>query len=1063
MSITELSIKRPSFIIVIFMALTVVGLFCYKQMQYELLPKFSPPVLTVTTIYPGASPLEVETNVTKPIEDALATLEGISTIRSTSQENTSFVVIELKQSIKPDIALQDAQRRIGQITGTLPVGTKTPNISKIALDEFPILRMSVEGKMEPKKFTQFLKDNIVQRLSNITGVGQIILLGGEEREIKINMDMEKVRGYNLSIAAIANVIKGSNVEFPTGNIKDSDAQFTIRLAGKVATVEELKDIIVGISRTGGDVKLKDVAEIQDGIKELKQVNRLNGVQAIGMQVLKQSDANAVDMSKLVRKELEKIEKDYASINLKFVVAQDSSVYTMEAADAVTHDLMIAVFLVGAVMLIFLHSFRNALIVMIAIPCSLVGTFIAMYLFGFSLNLMTLLGLSLVIGILVDDSIVVLENIYRHLEMGKKPRIAALEGRDEIGFTALAITLVDVVVFFPLSLLQGIVGNIMKQFSIVVLVATLMSLFVSFTVTPMLASRFSKFEPLTKDTLMGAFGYYFEKFFDWLVRQYAAALSWCLRYAWITAFVAISMLVGSFQLLKYGFIGGEFISKADKGEFSVVIELPSGTSIEQTNLMTKQVENIISEFPEVSRVYANVGVSAEGFVAQSSNNIAEIVVTLVPPTERTKATAQMIKDVKDRLTDIPNVKPRVSPIGIFGGADQTPIQMSVSGTNIDSVRKAARIVEGIARKVPGTTDIRLSAEDGKPETRIEIDREKLARFGLSIAEVGQTLQVALRGDDNSKFRDIDNTEYEIRIQLDEIDRNKTDDLLKIPFVNRLGQQVELQQFASIKQSLGATKLQRENRNASITVFTQVQGRPAGDVAADIDKKLDSITKLNQMPIGTKMVHGADIKNQREADGSMGIAMLAALIFIYMIMVALYDSFIYPFVVLFSIPLALIGAFLALALTMKTLNIFSGLGLIMMMGLVAKNAILIVDFANGEKEKGHDTFHALIEAGKERLRPILMTTIAMVFGMFPIALATSAGAEWKTGLAWTLIGGLTSSMFLTLVFVPVVYQATDKLIAFFRKLFRMNKPKNDEHDESTEDSEVQHSHQVSLEKV
>lgn len=1058
MSITELSIKRPSFIIVIFMALTVVGVFCYKQMQYELLPKFSPPVITVTTIYPGASPLEVETNVTKPIEDALATLEGITTIRSTSQENSSFVVVELKQNIKTDLALQDAQRRVGQITGSLPVGTKSPNIGKIALDEFPILRMSVSGKMEPKKFTQFLKDNIVQRLSNITGVGQIVLVGAEEREIKINLDMEKVRGYSLSIANIANIIKASNVEFPTGNVKDTDSQFTVRLAGKVTSVEELKDVIVGISRTGGDIKLRDIAEINDGIKELKQVNRLNGIQAIGMQVLKQSDANAVDMSKLVRKELEKLEKDYAGIELKFTVAQDSSLYTIEAADAVNHDLLLAVFLVGIVMLVFLHSFRNALIVMVAIPCSLVGTFIAMYLFGFSLNLMTLLGLSLVIGILVDDSIVVLENIYRHLEMGKKPRIAALEGRSEIGFTALAITLVDVVVFFPLSLLQGIVGNIMRQFSIVVLVATLMSLFVSFTVTPMLASRFSKFEPLTKDTLMGAFGYYFEKFFNWLINEYAAILRWCLRHPWITSAIAIGLFMASMQLVTRGFIGGEFISKADKGEFSVTIELPSGASIEQTNKMAKQVENVISDFPEVASVYANVGVSAEGFVAQSSNNIAEIVVTLVPPTQRVKPTAQMITDVKDRLAQIPNIKPRVSPVGIFGGADQTPIQMVVSGTNEDSVRKAARIVEGISRSIAGTTDIRLSAEDGKPETRVEIDREKLAAFGLNIAEVGQTLQIALRGNDDSKFRDVDNTEYDIRIQLDQIDRSRTEDLKKIPFVNRMGQQIELQQFATIRQSLGATKLQRENRNSAITVFTQVQGRPAGDVAIEIDTKLAATT----LPIGTKMTHGGDIKNQREADGSMGIAMLAALIFIYMIMVALYDSFVYPFVVLFSIPLALIGAFLALALTMKTLNIFSGLGLIMMMGLVAKNAILIVDFANGEKEKGHNTFEALIEAGKERLRPILMTTIAMVIGMLPIALAKSAGAEWKTGLAWCLIGGLTSSMFLTLVFVPVVYQAMDIMIAFFRKLFGMKKSQNQ--DEEGEDAELAHgeSH-ISLEKA
>ncbi len=1035
MSITELSIKRPSFIIVIFMALTVIGLFCYSQMQYELLPKFSPPVLTISTVYPGASPLEVETNVTKPIEDVLSTLEGISTIRSNSQENVSFVVIELLQSANLDVALQDAQRRLAQLNSVLPSGAKSPTLSKIALDEFPVLRMSVSSNMKPKDFYQFIKDNVLQRISNVQGVGQIVLNGGEVREIQINLDAEKVRGSGLSIAGIANAVRASNVEFPTGNVKDIDAQFTVRLAGKVQTVNELREIIVGVSRLGGDIKLKDVAEVNDGIREMVQVNRLNGVPAVGMQVLKQTDANAVEMSKLVRKELIKLEKDYANIALKFDVAQDSSIFTMEAAEAVNHDLLLAVFLVGIVMLLFLHSIRNALIVMVAIPCSLVGTYIAMYLFGFSLNLMTLLGISLVIGILVDDSIVVLENIYRHLEMGKSPRIAALEGRNEIGFTALSITLVDVVVFLPLSLLQGLVGNIMRQFSVVVLVATLMSLFVSFTVTPMLASRFSKFEPLTKDTFMGHVGIIFEYFFSGLVHAYEEILRWCLRHPWITTVIALGMLFGAFALPANGLIGGEFISKTDKGEFSVTIELPSGSSIENTNRIAKQVENMIADLPEVDKIYSNVGVSAEGFVSQSSSNIAEIVVSLKPQELRTKTTNDMVKEVKDKISAIPNIKPRVGLIGIFGGADQTPIQMVVSGTNIDSVRKAAKLIEKITRSIAGTTDVRLSAEDGKPETLIDIDREKLSAFGLNIAEVGQTLQIALRGDDNSKFRDTDNTEYEIRIRLDEFDRNRTADLGKIAFVNRKGEQIELQSFATIRQSLGATKLQRENRNAAITVFSQVMGRPANDVAVEID---NGIAK-SQLPIGTKMTHGGDIKNGRESGGSMGIAMLAAVLFVYMIMVALYDNFIYPFVVLFSIPLALIGAFLALALAMKTFNIFTGLGLIMMIGLVAKNAILLVDFANGEKEKGLDTFHALVEAGKERLRPILMTTIAMVFGMLPIAIGSGAGSEWKTGLAWSLVGGLTSSMFLTLVFVPVVYQATDTMLAFFRRLFRLNKVK------------------------
>lgn len=1028
MSITEISIKRPSLIIIIFAALTVIGLFTYSQLKYDLLPKISPPVVVITTVYPGASPEEVETSITKLVEDAVASIDKIEALNATSSEGVSFVTIELAQDADPEVALQDAQRKVSGIVGQLPTGAKQPQLSRISLDETPVLRMAVTSTMPTKQFNQFLKDEVQPRLTNVSGVGQLFMFGGDEREIKINLDIEKIRSNGMAIAQVSQSIKLANMDFPTGKIEQGDNQYTVRLAGKFTDIEQLKNIVVGTSRAGGEIRLRDIAEVQDGQKEYTRLNRLNGKQAVGLFVVKQADANAVEVSKNARALLLKIEQEYAHLNLKFDIAQDSSEFTIQAAESVIHDLELAVVLVALVMLVFLHSIRNSLIVMVAIPASLVATFIAMYLFGFTLNLMTLLALSLVVGILVDDSIVVLENIYRHLEMGKNPREAALDGRNEIGFTAMSITLVDVVVFVPLSLLSGVIGGIMREFSIVVLVSTLMSLFVSFTITPMLASRFSKLQHLNNSTIGGRLSLWFESLFESLKNGYESLLRASLRQKIVTSVLAIAMFMGSVQLAKRGFIGSEFIAVSDKGEFSVLLELPSGSSFENTNAVSRQVEELLRKIPEVSRVYANVGSSTEGFLSSSSNNISEVIVTLVPRDKRKRSTDEMINFVKDQVSAaVPSVRPRVNPIGIFGSANLTPFQLIVSGSNSDSVSKAANMVQNIIRGIGGTTDLRLSIEDGKPETRIKIDREKLGAFGLSVAEVGQTLQIALRGDDDSKFRD-GNTEYDIRIFLDEFDRSKIDNLKHITFVNRVGQQIELQQFADVTQSIGPSKLQRQNRNAAITIFTQVKGRGVGDVANEVDAAIAA----KKLPVGIKTLYTGDVKNQREGGKSMGLAMLAAIIFVYMIMVALYDSFIYPFVVLFSIPLAVIGAFLALALTMNTFNTFTQLGLIMLVGLVAKNAILLVDFANEQKKLGHSSFDALIEAGKERLRPILMTTIAMVIGMLPIAMGKGAGGEWKNGLGWVLIGGLTSSMFLTLVFVPVVYLATDNMIAFFRRI-------------------------------
>jgi HAE1 family hydrophobic/amphiphilic exporter-1 len=1025
MTITELAVKRPSFIVVIFLALGTLGVFGYFQLRYELLPKISIPVLTIQTVYPGASPSEVENSVSKPIEDAVSSLEKISGLYSNSYEGLSVIVIEFKRSADIDLEVQDAQRKVNSVLLSLPKDSRTPIIQKFSLDEAPVVRMGVTSTMQSREFYQFLKDQIQPAFSRIDGVGQVKLIGGDIREIKINLDAGKIKSYGLSIARVAQAVVASNLDFPTGAIKGEQTQTILRVAGKFASIDDLRNLVIARSRQGGDVRLRDVGEVVDGQQDMVTTSRIDGKTSVGIFVLKQSDANTVDVSKRVKEETGRLEARFASRGLKFDIAQDQSLFTLEAANAVKSDLMLAVLLVAIVMFFFLHSFRNSLIVMLAIPSSLVASVLAMWIFDFSLNLMTLLALSLVIGILVDDSIVVLENIHHFLERGENPRTAAVRGRNEIGFAALSITLVDVVVFVPLSVVAGLIGDIMREFAIVIVCSTLMSLFVSFTLTPMLASRFSRLEHSSKDTPLGRFALWFERTFKSLTEYYLSLLRYCLSKPVRILLAATLAFFGSLALPALGLIGNEFMKDSDRGEFAVALELPPGSTIENTNRVTQQVEGIISGIPEVAKMMSNVGTGAQGTTA---NNISEILVRLVPRDQRTRSTDDVAREIKEQTRQIPGSRVFVNRIAIWGETGQAQIQIRVTGNELDSINTTASRIAAALRQTPGVLDVKFSSEQGKPETRVEIDRQKMAAFGLTVYDVGTTLKVALTGDDDSKYRE-GSDEYTIRVALDRFDRSSPEAVGRLSFVNPLGQEVELKQFAEIYQATGPTRLERADRMSALMVSAHTDGRPTGTVVQDFQKLFG-----DRLAAGTSISFEGDEKNRSEGFESLMLAFIAGILFVYLIMVALYNSYIYPFVVLFSIPLAIVGALVALAASGNALSIFSLLGIIMLVGLVAKNAILLVDRTNENKAKGMKVVAALVEAGHSRLRPIMMTTLTMVFGMLPIALATGAGSEWKNGLAWALVGGLTSSMFLTLIVVPIVYAKLDRLRTTLPVLFR-----------------------------
>jgi len=1035
MSITELSIKRPLLIIVIFFTLILFGFISYHNLNYNLLPKFEANILSVSTVYRGASADEVQSSITKPIEESISAIEGVDHLNSSSMEGVSVIIIQLKPGVSTTIAQRDAERKINQIKSKLPDDADDPVVNRFNSEELPVLRVSASANINPTKLYDLIRLQIKPLLSNIDGVGNVTLIGGNPREIQIAFDKDKLATYKLTAAQINQIIATSNVSYPAGSVESETGRYSLRLDEKFSNLNDLRNLIISQTKNGGRVLLKDIATITDTQAEEKMVNRINGKPGIGIEIIKQADANSVKVSNLIKKKLIELKQTYAKENLDFEIAVDQSVYTLDSANAVMEDLALAVIIVSLVMLLFLHSIKNAMFVLITLPSAMIPTFIMMYALGFSLNLMTLMALSLVVGILVDDSIVILENIFRHIEMGKDRYRAAIEGRAEIGFTAVAITLVDVVVFVPMALSGGMIGNILREFSLVVVVSTLMSLFVSFTLTPLLASRFASLTHLTKKTLYGKFFLGFEAIIDSLKNMYGNALNKILNHKrWVLIGVLI-LFVASFALVPAGFIGTAFITETDRGEMNISLEMAQGTPLRKTNEMVLDAEKIVMSHPEVTKVFSNVGTQSGNALvgATSTSNIAEIAIQLVDKSKRKISSNQFGEMMRNEISKIPGVKVTIKPISITGGSE-APVQIAIKGNDMNSIWSAAKTVKKIVDQTPGTDYVEYSTKNPQTEIDIKLNQDKMNLLGLSVAEVGTALQLAFRGNDQLKYTD-KGEEYAINLISDKTDRKDIESVKNITIKNNKGAIIQLKDIAAVKEKTGQAVLQRLDRLNSIKVTAFTAGRPTGTIISDIQK---SVAK-EKLPEGIILDYQGAAQQQKDAFGSLGIAMMIGFLLVYLIMVALYESAVYPFVVMFSIPVALIGALLALALSLESLTMFAIVGLIMLMGLVAKNGILLVDFTNHLKAEGYTLKDALIESGKERLRPILMTTVAMIFGMLPIALAKGSGAEVKSGMAWVIIGGLTSSLILTLIVVPTIYYIVDKIKERLNHFFTKKKSK------------------------
>ncbi|TAK33862.1 MAG: efflux RND transporter permease subunit [Chloroflexota bacterium] len=1021
MELTRISILRPLFITMAVLALVIFGLVSYTRLGVDLWPNVSFPAVTVVTVYPGAGPESVEELVTKPIEDALAGVTDLDYLQSSSTEGVSYVAAIFTERANADTAALDVERRVSSIRSTLPQDVRPPSLVKADLQSLPIMNISLSGPLPLEDLFRLADDKIANQLATVRGVASAKVVGGFNDEVVVKIDQSQLRARGLSILQISAALAQENVNLPSGSVEQGGLDYDVRLNAYVQKPEELQNLIVSMSPTGVPIYLRDVASVEVAHKKQTQINRTDGRDSVGLVITKQSGANTIQVADAVKKALKSLEPSFpAGVEAK--VATDESIFTRQSLNDLQRNLIEAVVLTALVLLLFLHTWRSTIIVLLSIPTSLISTFAVMNLLGFSLNMMSMMALALTVGILVDDSIVVLENIFRHLHLGETPWTAALNGRNEIGLAAIAITLVDVVVYTPVALMSGVVGQYFRQFGLSVTAATLFSLLISFTLVPMLSSRWLRVT--AGNSLLDRFGRVWEAGYDRLIATYRGVLAWALRWRWLVIGAGVAAFVLGLAPIFLQILPTEFMPEADAGEVVVYLEMPPGTTLDGTNQVMRTMEDRVSQWSEVKTVFASVGVS-DGMTPDQSR-FGRLYLRLVPKNERGVTAQQLAARGRTLGEGIAGAHVRAQVPSFLGMGGQA-IMLQIQGPDSDTLTAVSKRVADIMRNTPGTVDVTDSGATGQPELVASVDRQKAADLGLSATQIAATMRASIDGVVATQLRPTGQKSMDIRVISAETDRATVDKVLSIPLVTPRGTLVSLGQVATVKESSGPPEIDRRNRQRLVTVGADVVGRASGDVSRDIETALKQL----ELPAGYSISYGGMTEAQTESFTQLGQALALSIVLMYMLMVALYESLLYPFVIMLSLPLAIAGAIGGLLVTGNTLNMTSMIGMIMLTGLVGKNAILLIDYTNTLRKGGLGRNEALIEAGSTRLRPILMTTAALVVAMFPLALKLGEGAEMRAGMSVVVIGGLLTSTLLTLLVIPSVYTVVDDAQA---RLFR-----------------------------
>lgn len=1034
MWLTSISIKRPFFILMVICALMILGYQSLRRMPVDLFPKFDIPYITIVTVYPGAGPEEIETKVSKIIEDVVSSVSNVKSVESMSYENFSVVLMEFEVGTGLDVAASDVREKVETIKIKLPKDAYSPTVSKVDIGAMPVIYLGMSGKRTAQEIRKIADDIIKDRLSKVPGAASVTITGGEIREIQVLIDKERLKAYNITILQVLQFLQAGNISLPAGTVKEEKKEYSVRLVGEYENMKDIEDQKIFVQNPNpreqgvAFVKLKDIAEIKDTTKERDTFSRLNRKESVAILVVKQSDANTVSVADGVKKELQKLKNDLPS-DIEVGIFLDQSDFIKDALHEGQNHLLLGSLFAILIVFLFLHNLRATFIIALAIPTSIIATFLPIYFFGFTINMIVILAFTLAVGILVDDSIVVLENIHRHLKNGETPEDAAFNGRTEIGLAAISITLVDVVVFVPIAFMSGLIGPIFKQFGLAVATATLFSLFVSFTLTPMLASRWFKRE-IGKDEekkgLLAPIFKKFDNFYDALDNGYRKLLQWALNHKIIVIIIGILSLAIVLPLA--GKLGFQFAPSMDQGQFSITLEMPSGTSLKETNKITAKIENFLSnrkKYSEIENLFTTIGGSSTGGIGGlisgggSGSEIASISIKLVDYRKRKRTTQQIVDELHNKLNFIPDAKISITASEGFGGVE-SPIEIELTGEDMNELNEVAEKVKNVLLKTLGCIDVDTSWKIGKPEIQAKIDREKTIDLGLTTAQIAMALRYSIEGNTDTKFRE-GGDEYEIKVRLRDVDQDNIQDVEDIVVGNKLGVSILLKDVANISLTSGPTKIDRKNRQRMVLVSSNLkEGYPVGNVQREINKKLKNIDLKN-----VALNYGGQIEHMQESFTELFSAISVSILLVYMVMVALYNSLLYPLVVMFSLPLAIVGAILALIITGNTLSIVTMIGMIMLVGLVSKNAILLVDYTNTLRGRGYKKEDAIKEAGPIRLRPILMTTLTLIFAMLPTALSTGGGGGFRAPMAIAVIGGLIWSTLLTLLVIPVVYSLLDSL--------------------------------------
>lgn len=1036
MNLSSLAVRRPVTILMITFIIILLGAVSLTRLPIDLLPKIEVPIAVVSTSYEGVGPQEIEKLITKPIEEAIATVENIKNISSTSSEGTSMVIAEFNYGTDMDFAALEMREKIDLVKGYLPDDASDPMVLKIDPNSMPIIQVSLSNGEDLAKLQAIAEDVIKPRLERLEGVASVDISGGYEKQVEVNLNQEKLKGYGLSIDYIAQIIGAENLNLPGGEVRKGKQELIIRTMGEFESIQEIRELPIQL-QTGGIVYLKDIADVNLKYKDLDTISKTNGQNSINISVRKQSGTNTVRVADTVNTELEKLKKEFPDINIETVM--DQSEFIKLAINNVIKNAVVGALLAVAILYLFLRNVRTTFIISTAIPVSVIATFILIYFSGITLNLMTLGGLALGIGMLVDNSIVVLENIYRFRQEGHSRKEAAIQGAKEVGMAVTASTLTTVAVFLPIVFAEGMVSTIFKELALTVTMALAASLLVSLTLIPMLSSKFLKVDEMQNKKHQSRFRLFsvlydaFDKVFAKIESAYKRLLNWSLSHRKSTVTIAILVFVVSMASILS--VGAEFFPSMDQGQFTISISLPEGSELESTNEIVTEIEGKLEKIEEIDTVVSNVGSGGGFYVTDRGTNKANISVVLKDLADRERSTTEVVEEVRSLVKDIPGAEISVeaaSSITGMVGAGEGPISISIKGDELDTLKKIGDDFKEIVESVEGTREVKTSLSEGVPEVQIQIDREKASQYGLTATQIATSVKGTISGRLATRYK-YNGEEIDVIIKGDESFKQSISNLKQTPIQTPLGISIPLSQVADVNIERGPVTVNREDQVRVVTVTSQIVGRDLKSVTQDIERKLSEY----DMPKGYSYEFGGENEQLNEAIANLSLVLVLAVILVYMILASQFESLLHPFTIMLSVPLAFAGGALGLFTVRRALSVPALIGFIMLAGIVVNNAIVLVDYINIRRKNGEERREAIVNAGPIRLRPILMTTSTTVLGLLPLALGIGEGAETQAPMATVVIGGLLVSTLLTLVFIPVVYTIFDDLANFLKgRVFKIS---------------------------